>query len=72
MSRRDVVTVAAGATTSPSARLSAAEAQRRVGALLNATEIDPRFQSIVGECRKGLATFTTRREIGSLAISMLD
>jgi hypothetical protein len=57
MKRRDVVTLAAGAAIWPFARSLAAEAQGRVGALLNATENDPRFQSIVGAFRDGLATF---------------
>jgi putative tryptophan/tyrosine transport system substrate-binding protein len=57
MKRRDVVALAAGAATWPFARLLAAEAQRRVGVLLNVTENDPRYQSVVGAFREGLATF---------------
>jgi putative ABC transport system substrate-binding protein len=54
MKRRDVITLAAGAATWPFARPLAAEAQRRVGALL----ISPgNNQSELNAFREGLATF---------------
>jgi putative ABC transport system substrate-binding protein len=51
--RRDVVTLAAGATIWPFARPFAAEVERRVGALL----ISPNNQSGLDAFREGLATF---------------
>jgi putative ABC transport system substrate-binding protein len=54
---RDVITLAAGASAWPFTRLFAAEAQRRVGALLNVLENNPRFQWIAGAFSEGLAKF---------------
>jgi putative tryptophan/tyrosine transport system substrate-binding protein len=55
--RREFIAGLGGATTWPFARLFAAEAQRRVGALLNITYNDRRYyaQSILGALREGLA-----------------
>jgi putative tryptophan/tyrosine transport system substrate-binding protein len=52
--RRDIITLAAGAATWPFARLLAAEAQRRVGALLGTT---PGYLFTSDAFREGLATF---------------
>jgi putative tryptophan/tyrosine transport system substrate-binding protein len=54
MKRRDIITLAAGAATWPFARLLAAEAQRRVGALLGTT---PGYLFTSDAFREGLATF---------------
>jgi putative ABC transport system substrate-binding protein len=53
MRRRDVITLAAGAATWPFIRPLAAEAQRRVGALLSG----PANQLFLDAFREGLATF---------------
>jgi putative tryptophan/tyrosine transport system substrate-binding protein len=54
MSRRNFIAGLGGAAA---AWPFATEAQRRVGALLNTSENNPRSQSFVGAFRKGLATF---------------
>jgi putative tryptophan/tyrosine transport system substrate-binding protein len=53
MKRRDVITLAASAATWPFARLLAAEAPRRVGALLSSDDNQPALDAF----REGLATF---------------
>jgi hypothetical protein len=55
MNRREFIVGLGGAATWPFPRLLAAEAQRRVGVLLNST--DPQYQSILAGFREGLATF---------------
>src|SRR5215470_9263917 len=57
MRRRKFIAGLGGAVAWPFARPLAAEAQRRVGALLNLPENDPRSQSEVVAFREGLATF---------------
>jgi putative ABC transport system substrate-binding protein len=58
MRRREFIAGLGGVVAWPFAQPFAAEAQRRVGALINSsTENDPVFQSIVGAFREGLATF---------------
>jgi putative tryptophan/tyrosine transport system substrate-binding protein len=48
---------ACGCAIWPFGWLFAVEARRRVGALVKATEYDPRFQAIAGPFQEGLATF---------------
>jgi putative tryptophan/tyrosine transport system substrate-binding protein len=55
--RREFIAGLGGAAAWPFAGPLAAEAQRRVGALLDAPENDPRSQSIVVAFQEGLATF---------------
>ena len=57
MRRREFIAGLGGAATWPLARPLAAEAQRRVGALLDAPENDPGSRSIVVAFQEGLATF---------------
>jgi putative ABC transport system substrate-binding protein len=54
MRRREFIAGLGGAVAWPFTRPFAAEAQRHVGALLNSSD-DPRYQSIVGAFREGLA-----------------
>jgi putative tryptophan/tyrosine transport system substrate-binding protein len=57
MRRREFIAGMGGTAAWPFARPLAAEAQRRVGALVYAADNDPRLQSILGAFREGLATF---------------
>jgi putative tryptophan/tyrosine transport system substrate-binding protein len=57
MKRREFIAGLGGAAAWPLTRPLAAEAQRRVGALLFGRNDDPQYQSILGAFREGLATF---------------
>ena len=57
MRRREFIAGIGGAVAWPFARPLAAEAQRHVGALINSTDNDPRYQSMLRVFREGLATF---------------
>jgi putative ABC transport system substrate-binding protein len=57
MRRREFIAGLGGVVAWPFAGPLAAEVQRRVGVLLTASENDPRYQSILGAFREGLATF---------------
>jgi putative tryptophan/tyrosine transport system substrate-binding protein len=58
MKRREFIAGLGAAAGWPFARLLAAEAQRRVGALMNGTDDDPRSQSMLGAFFEGLETFS--------------
>jgi putative tryptophan/tyrosine transport system substrate-binding protein len=57
MRRREFIAGVGGAVVWPFARPLAAEAQRRMGALLFGRDDDPVYQSILGAFREELATF---------------
>jgi putative tryptophan/tyrosine transport system substrate-binding protein len=57
MKRREFIAGFGGAVAWPFARPLAAEAQRRLGALLFGRDDDPVYQSVLAAFREGLATF---------------